>query len=109
MSWSSASVWAFDKSIYISWLPGILNGAASYNYVEWTQSPVTIPIGSAAYVILDINIEGAYLNVVVSAISDVPVGLSTYTLATNNNNSLQLSSGIIMEVDTIYNSSDILE
>jgi hypothetical protein len=111
LQWSSTAIWSFDKPIYINWLAGRLRGSANFNIVQSTQSPVTIPLNSVAYVVMDQNTDGASLNVIVCSGSAVPQNNDNlFVLAIHRdigeapNNPLQLSNGAFVKVGSSWNS-----
>jgi len=111
LAWSSSAIWSFDKPIYVNWLVGRLRGTANYNVIQTTQSPVSIPLNSVAYVIIDPNVDAASLNIVVCDGTVVPQNVDNlFVLAINRdigeapNNPLQVANGAFVKVGSSWNS-----
>ena len=110
-AWNSSYEWSFDGTIYLSWFAERLRGAADYNIIEVTQSPVTIPMNSVAYVTLNNTTNGASLTPTVVGGASLPRGDNIVVVASHKdvgiapNNPLMLKNGTSIAVGAEYSAT----
>ena len=104
-TWNSSYEWEFTDNIYLNWFPGRLRGSASYNVIPSTESPVTIPLGSVAYVTLDNETDAASLTVSVIDGPSLPQGDNIWAVAIHRdiglspNNPVRLANGNTIKIN----------
>jgi len=111
ISWNASYQMSFTNPIYLNWFANRIRGAANYNAIDITSSPITIPLDSVVYVTLDDNNDGAILTPVVVAGISLPRSNDIYVIASHRdigyapNNPLTLRSGQFIQIGTTWNSS----